>query len=90
MFRVKNAARTIPEIEHVRRIVYDAVLIWNSVSNLELFESQGEEFDVELSFESNFEDPILAKTIEEENKTQIYFNDNLNWTYFSTEKGLKR
>lgn len=89
LFRIRNAPKTIKEIELVRRIVYDAVSIWR-VSNLEFFEANEQDADIEISFQSdadNFGDQIIGFTVHDGNKSLIYFNDRLNWTFYSGKQG---
>jgi hypothetical protein len=93
VFRVRNAPKTIKEIELVRRIVYDGASVWRGVSNLEFVESIEQEADIEISFQNNvdgfpFNNQVIAHMVQNGNKSLIYFNDQLNWTFYSNKQGI--
>ncbi|KAI6176998.1 ZnMc domain-containing protein [Aphelenchoides bicaudatus] len=95
-FVIRNASKTtVREIELVRRIVYDSLSIWRDVSNLQFVESNEENVDIEFSFQTAnhgdglpFDLKIVGHVFDEENKTQIHLNDQLNWTFHSNKQEL--
>lgn len=92
-FRVRKASKRVRQIEHalLRRIVYDVTSIWEeATTGLEFVESDGQDADIEITFESlgdGTDNRTLALILESDNKTEIQFNDNLNWTYHPNTKG---